>query len=67
MREGRKTKQEEKSFVRGAGRLWNQVPQEIKETATIGIGEEMIRHYCTILPFCKETSQDNRGGASRER
>ena len=49
MREGGKTKQAERSFVRDTGRLWNQAPTEIKEAGTIGIVKQKYqptaRHY----------------------
>ena len=49
MEEGGKTKQAEKSFMRDAGKIWNQAPKEMKEAKNIGAAKKLIKHSCKKL------------------
>ena len=50
MREGGKKRLAEESFVRDAGKLWNQAPNETKEAPTLGTAKQLIKKYCKTLP-----------------
>ena len=49
MREGGKTRQAEESFVRDAGKVWNQAPTDIQDAPKMGIAKQQIRQYCKTL------------------
>ena len=51
MREGGKTKQAEKSFVRDSGKIWNQAPMVIKEAKSIAVAKKLIKKYYKTLPI----------------
>jgi hypothetical protein len=51
MKEGGRTTQAENCFVRDIGRLWKNVPIEIKEAPSKVTAKRLIRPYCKGLPI----------------
>ena len=51
LEEGGRTKIARESFVRDAGRIWNQAPTQIKTAKTIEEAKRKIKEYCKALPI----------------
>ena len=51
MKDYAKTKIGDSSFCISAGKLWNNLPAEIRETKNISVAKRMIKSYSDQMPI----------------